>query len=69
MHFLLDFNDVRTLSNMVLMYPLVGVHKCTAFKVKVLTITCLGNTVEQTLLKVSGQYGLIEHFLLFGYIE
>ena len=29
---------------------------------------CLGYAVQQTLLKVSGQYGLIEHFLLLGYI-
>ena len=49
--------------------PLVGIHQRTAFQVEVLTITCLGNTVEQTLLKVSGQYGLIEHFLLLGHIE
>ena len=48
---------------------LVGVHQRTAFQVEVITITCLGNTVQQTLLKVSGQDGLIEHFLLLGYIE
>ena len=49
--------------------PLVGVHQRTAFQVEVLTITCLGNTIQQTLLKVSGQDGLIEYFLLLGYIE
>ena len=49
--------------------PLVGVHQRTAFQVEVITITCLGNTIQQTLLKVSGQDGLIEHFLLLGYIE
>ena len=49
--------------------PLVGIHQRTAFQVEVLTITGPGNTVEQTFLKVSGQDGLIEHFLLLGHIE
>ena len=49
--------------------PLVGIHQRTAFQVEVLTIMCLGYAIQQTLLKVSGQDGLIEHFLLLGHIE
>lgn len=49
--------------------PLVGIHQRTAFQVEILTITGLGNTVEQTLLKEFGQDGLIEHILLLCHIE
>ena len=49
--------------------PLIGIHQRTAFQVEVLTITGLGNTVQQTLLKVSGQDSLIKHFLLLGNIK
>ena len=32
-------------------------------------ITVSGNAVQQTLLKVSGQDSLIEHFLLLGHVK
>ena len=48
---------------------LVGIHQCTTFQVEIITIMGLGNTIQQTFLKVSSQNCLIEHFLLLSHIE